>query len=271
MYNIKSNKLKNIDEYKIWLNTEFSITPVEIIRLKNKYNIVASLLKSKFEASPFWSIFLSELKNINDEYQINTGYDLLLSYEIKLLEKSWDSFFLKSYRKNIIDNPNFPQPPSTGWLLPSNWLSEIKDIVRTLILVKYLDGTEFVSKKLVEFAESQDMLIKPSFEARDHGYYAVHISIPFVLEVPTSNFDSEPVGMSIEIQISTQLQDVIRKLTHTIYEGKRIKPESTDVKDIAWQWRYKSEEFVPNYLGHILHYIEGMIMDIREKQRSKIK
>ena len=28
-------------------------------------------------------------------------------------------------------------------------------------------------------------------------------------------------------------------------------------------------EFAANYLGHVLHYVEGMIMDIREKQEKK--
>lgn len=35
--------------------------------------------------------------------------------------------------------------------------------------------------------------------------------------------------------------------------------------DVAWQWQYRGDQFVPNYLGHILHYIEGMIMEVRER------
>lgn len=36
--------------------------------------------------------------------------------------------------------------------------------------------------------------------------------------------------------------------------------------DIKWQWDYESDEFIPNYLGHILHYIEGMIMEVRKRE-----
>lgn len=71
----------------------------------------------------------------------------------------------------------------------------------------------------------------------------------------------------IEIQITTQLQEVIRSLLHKYYEDRRKGVEAEGTK---WQWDYKSDEFVANYLGHILHYVEGMIMDIREKQRKEI-
>jgi hypothetical protein len=55
---------------------------------------------------------------------------------------------------------------------------------------------------------------------------------------------------------------------HKYYEErrKRIKEEN-----IKWQWNYKSDEFTVNYLGHILHYVEGMIMEVRETQKEEIK
>ncbi len=74
---------------------------------------------------------------------------------------------------------------------------------------------------------------------------------------------NQKVNVPVEIQITTQLPEVIRKLMHKYYEEKRSKL-NTNTK---WQWDYKSNEFSLNYLGHILHYIEGMIMEIREKQR----
>ena len=49
------------------------------------------------------------------------------------------------------------------------------------------------------------------------------------------------------------------------YEKKRIMDKKPKFK---WQWDYTSDEFAANYLGHILHYVEGMIIDIREKQKD---
>ena len=74
------------------------------------------------------------------------------------------------------------------------------------------------------------------------------------------------IEFSFEIQVTTQLQDVILKLTHKIYEDRRQKGKDDSNK--MWQWDYESEEFSANYLGHVLHYIEGMIMGVREKQRG---
>jgi len=55
------------------------------------------------------------------------------------------------------------------------------------------------------------------------------------------------------------------RLLHKYYEERRKKLKK---EDIIWQWDWRSDEFSANYLGHILHYIEGMIMEIREKQRK---
>ena len=70
------------------------------------------------------------------------------------------------------------------------------------------------------------------------------------------------------MQITTQLQEVIRKLLHKHYESRR---KRTTPDELKWQWDYKSDEFSANYLGHILHYIEGMIMEVRDKQEGKNK
>lgn len=52
---------------------------------------------------------------------------------------------------------------------------------------------------------------------------------------------------------------------HKYYEERRKKVKLNE-KD--WIWDYKCDEFAANYLGHILHYVEGMIMEIREKQKE---
>lgn len=46
-------------------------------------------------------------------------------------------------------------------------------------------------------------------------------------------------------------------------EAKMIKK-----KDVKWQSDYRSNEFNVNYLGHIIHYIEGVIINVRDKQNN---
>ncbi|MGA8916838.1 MAG: hypothetical protein WB474_12690 [Nitrososphaeraceae archaeon] len=36
--------------------------------------------------------------------------------------------------------------------------------------------------------------------------------------------------------------------------------------DTNWKWNYKSDLFSSSYLGHILHYVEGLILEVRHKQ-----
>ena len=78
-------------------------------------------------------------------------------------------------------------------------------------------------------------------------------------------WETDVISMKIEIQITTQLQEVIRKLLHSYYEGKR---KSFNFADQSWKWKYQSNEFSASYLGHILHYIEGLIVQTREKQKK---
>ncbi|MBU4374371.1 MAG: hypothetical protein KJ714_08055 [Euryarchaeota archaeon] len=205
------DKPKNIEEYKKWLKEQHKIEISD--RTQTYYNSVTSKIKSDFEKSEFWSQLTKNLKEYNDKYLVKSGYQLLIpNFTPELIIKSFDSFLLKTFRKNIIENNNWPESPENGWILPTNWYSQINDIIRTLIVVKYLDGVEFI------------------------------------------------------INETTQLQEVIRKLLHKYYEERRKRITKEDIK---WQWNYKGDEFVANYLGHILHYVEGMIMEIRDKQKEE--
>lgn len=265
-----SKKPENIDEYKKWLKEKHNISLDK--KVEFRYEFLTSYIKSKIENSNLWQVLLNNLKEYNDEYRIkNEGYVLLLERpeSINLLIKPFDSLVNKSFRKNILNNKNFKNPPSNGWIFPNNWFSRINDILRTSIVVKYLDGVEFILKKLSSYFEQEcNKKCKSYLEAREEGYYAAHLYFKHELEIPSIDFDTEFIEMSIEIQITSQLQEVIRRLLYKYYEEKRLKMS----KEISkWQWDYKSNEFATNYLGHILHYIEGMIMDIRERIKKEEK
>ena len=258
---------KDIDEYKKWLEREFFV--IINSKIENHYNSIAKKIKSDFEVSKVWSDILIELDNYNTEYLAKTNYQLFVnSNKPELVLKSFNSFLEKSFRKNIVNNKNFPMPPDSGWVLPSNWIENTNDILRTFFVVKYLDGVEFLMEKLKKCIERNSLKFQNHFEARDEGYYAVHLYTIFDFEVPMMNWDTEIQSISVELQITTQLQEVIGKLTHQLYEGRRIINNKSQKK---WQWDYESEEFTGNYLGHILHYVEGMIMDVRNKQSRKNK
>ena len=133
-----------------------------------------------------------------------------------------------------------------------------------MLIVKYLDGVEFMINTISDLCDNHKLLNRVFWEARADGYYAAHVYITLTLEIPKRPWDTQKIEVTTEIQITTQLQDVIQMLLRKYYEERRKEGRS---KDIKWQWDYKNEEFATSYLGHILHYVEGMIMEIREKRK----
>ena len=150
--------------------------------------------------------------------------------------------------------------------MPPGWFERINDIVRSLLVVKYLDGVTFAADQIAEIAKALGTTCNIELKAREEGYYAAHLYFPVACEIPREDWDTEEVTISVELQITTQVQEVIRKLLHAYYEERRVTREQ---EGATWQWNYKSPEFAANYLGHVLHYVEGMIMDIRKKQVRK--
>ncbi len=255
----------DIHQYKQWLKEDHGIEITD--RIKNNYDSATDKMRLQFQKSSLWKQFGDNLRDYNDEYLLDKEYQLLQGGSLPdIFIKPFDSFLLKTFRKNILENKNFPKPPIEGWILPENWYSRINDILRTLIVVKYLDGVEFIIGKIKLLCEHIGKDFNFTYEAREVGYYAVHLYTTEEFEIPKMDWDTVKVRTSIEIQVTTQLQEVIRKLLHKYYEERRVLPSQTER---MWQWDYRSDEFATNYLGHILHYIEGMIMEIREKERTK--
>lgn len=262
---VQIDKPANFDEFKIWFNLFLGF---EIdTSYAYYYTTVVRQLKNDFEESIFWQKILHELNEINDKYFMAKNVHLLTSVEDpKILTKSLDSLMMKAYRKNILNNNNFPNEPIGGWITPENWFESIKDVVRTTITVKYLDGVQFLVSELEKLTLDHGFYFTSSLEAREEGYYAAHTGIVFPISMPDQSFNPIDKKLNIEIQITTQIQEIIKTLLHKHYEENR---KVLTPQDYKWQWDHKSPEFTSNYLGHIIHYVEGMIVEIRDKESSK--
>ena len=135
----------------------------------------------------------------------------------------------------------------------------IHDVVRATVVVRYLEDIVTVANLLEKVAVANDAVkIKVSYKARDEGYYAVHVSIPMRLQYGEFQGENLFVNIQVELQLCTQIQEVIRSLTHVFYKKRRVKQRPRGQK---WQWECESDEFVPNYLGHMLQFADGMIMN----------
>jgi len=260
------SKPRTVGGYLKWLKGEHDVAVAMLD--KTYYYSVAYKVKRDFETSDFWVQLVGNLGRYDQEYLLKTGYPLFIPrFRPELLIKSFESFLQKTYRKNVLENKFWPNEPEGGWIMPSNWFSRINDIVRTLFVVKYFDGVDFIISKIGSLCEQQNMESRVFLEAREEGYYAAHLYAKRHFEIPKITWDTVRIILSIEIQVTTQLQEVIRKLLHKYYEKKR---KLVKIPVAKWQWDYKCDEFCVNYLGHILHYVEGMIMDVREKQKEEM-
>ncbi len=258
------NKTKDIKEYRDWLKDHLNVTIDK--NYENYFNLITPALKDTISNYSLIKNLNKQLRAINDEYEMLTTYPLLnYNQPIEFFKKGFDAFFMKTYRKNILNNHNFPEPPSGGWFTPDNWFERINDIIRTSISVKYLDGVKFIIEKLEKLSNENAFEFKSNYEAKEEGYYAAHTYLKKEIEIPAQKFNTVKINFEFEIQITTQLQEVIKTLLHKHYEENRKKENDISYK---WQWDYKSTEFSANYLGHILHYVEGMIMEIRTKQNK---
>lgn len=263
---MRSKKPERIREYTRWLKDELG---VEIPgRARTRYDTVTSRISAQFQASSFWRELSGDLPDYDSQYRLDTQYPLFIELAApKIQIKPFASLVQKTFRKNVRDNERWPDEPEGGWIVPDNWFSRINDIIRTLFVVKYLDGVDFLTRKIGSLCEQQGQPCDAFLEAREEGYYAAHLYTKQGFEIPSVTWDTERVEVQIELQITTQLQEVIRRLLHKYYEERRKRPRRDP--EFRWQWDYKSDEFVAAYLGHILHYVEGMIMEIRESQREE--
>lgn len=253
---------RNIEEYKRWLEVNHGLRLTEAHA--NHYSSVARKVSTDLPKTPFWEALLGSLRQWGSEYSARTSFPLWgAPPEIKLDLKSFDSFISKTFRKNILVNEEWPNPPASGWLLPPVWFTQVRDVVRSYVVAKYLDGVSFLVDHVSDLAREFDVGFDSQFEAKDEGYYAAHIYIQDRFEIPTMEWATERRALWVELQVTTQLQEVIRKLTHRHYAATR---EAVNVPDMKWQWDYRSDRFTANYLGHILHYVEGMIMEVRQQE-----
>ena len=228
------------------------------------YERESNRLVTEFKKTGFWTEFGRRRDHLAERRQLEGGYPLLAHQgtPADIVPKPWDSLLDKCYRKNVLENNVFPKPPPEGWITEKNWLDRIHDVVRTTVVVRYMDDIFIVAKLLQEVAANEAIEIDVDFKARNEGYYAVHVSVPMRLQYAEFGWERLFVNIQVEVQLCTQIQEVIRRLTHVFYKKRRVRPH---VPGHEWQWDCESDEFVPNYLGHMLQYADGMIMNSRRR------
>lgn len=221
---VGSQKPELGDQYHAWLDEVWYGDTREL--REGRFLHQQGDLREAFERSRYWSEVARRLHDWSGAYRTQEGALLFHGAPAlpKLASKPWQSFLSRTWRQNVLWNPNWPEPPEEGWWLPDNWFERAKDIVRTRFVVRYMDGVPELAKNLVTCATQRrfklDARIEP--EAKRDGYYAFHVLVrqPFATEA--IDYDGKQKRTSfVEIQVMTELAEVVSQLTHPSYESRR--------------------------------------------------
>ena len=279
-----------LEEYQDWYSDQFLIS-LDDGTAENWFNLVTAAGRLYLEESSFWKALRASWDEWNEAFVAeNKGYQLLESsvQPERVNTKSFESAVNKSFRWNVLENNLWPKPPqqrpSTApptpptpeyvpvddpqlWFGPGNWLTDFPDIFRVRLVATYFDGVRYLADEVKKLAENHSS--RPpevSFKASNDGYHAAHIRVYH--ELQTQNFpdkDDVAVDVRLEIQIVTVIQDSISKLLHKVYRDWRVNGPPQD-----WEWDHESLAFSVNYLGHTLHYLEAMIVNVRNQERNNL-
>lgn len=243
-------------------------------RQKNRFNVNAAALLQTAESHPFMSGLSHVLEEAEREYRSNHDAGLFSGSSdvptLHLSSKSFDSSVNKEYRNNVLWNRHWPEPPTydwkegAEWVHPSAWYETFNDLVRGTLVCRYIDGPKVLAQALAAQAESLGLRHRYDSRQSDEGYYAYHFYVYLPGQIVDQNFDKRDVTFQVEIQLTTQLQDALRELTHRFYEAQRI----TQGEDHgAWKWDVSSNRFRASYLGHTLHLLESVILQVKDNAK----
>lgn len=255
-----------IDDYISWAKEYLGVDFNSDYNRKT-YDMSVTYVHNEASNHAFFRGIAQFLEASQEDYRKKEKADLFMAKPtVTLLKKSYESMVNKSFRYNVIWNTKFPSVPTYDWvtpdewLTPDNWFSRINDSVRTTIVCKFIDGPRFLTERLTEYAAECKLVSRCKSQQKDDGYYAYH----FYIKIPVSMIDKDKevvtVNVDVEIQLTTQLQEVLCQIMHLYYEDIRIR-KSSDPS--SWKWEFGSNRFRAGYLGHTLHLLEAIILDIR--------
>jgi ppGpp synthetase/RelA/SpoT-type nucleotidyltranferase len=249
------------EEYVVWARDVLGIDFTQH-RAELSFDQNANFIKTTAQRHEFFRGLPNLLRESSEEYYTQTDSDLFIRGvpEVNPVLKSYTSAINKSFRNNVIWNDNFPAPPQGDWVTPFNWFSKFNDIVRSTVVCKFIDGPQFLAERLKTHASNHHLDSRYTSQQKDDGYYAYHYYVKIPVDL-LLNETVSTVNVNIEIQLTTQLQEILYKITHRYYEHLR---NQRTVDPGVWKWEVKSNRFRAGYLSHTLHLLEAIILELRD-------
>lgn len=268
---IELTEPSDLNEYEGFIE---ELTDQTYDSLKDNYNNNVQRWIKEFKQADYYSLLRDNLAYINNDYKEINKVDLInIEKSLIMKHKKFKDMLDKCYRKDVLNNEKWSMDDTSWqddyeWITPLNCFKHITDLVRTRIYVKYIDGATDVLNRLIKIAN--DLRFKSCYDyiAYENGYYGIHFIIYQPMKYINIYGIEEDIELKIEIQITTQIKEIVNQLLHKYYKLYRMKERD---EEKSWQWDYSSLEFVPNYIGHISHYIEGMILHARQRLKEEIQ
>jgi ppGpp synthetase/RelA/SpoT-type nucleotidyltranferase len=240
-------------------------------RARRYFESTQVALLNNLRSGEFFKKLPGRLESLAEQYFTRTKTPLFLDASLanfELQKKSFDSAIDKAYRLNVVWNRDWPKPPRSGeWIVPDNWHNHLDDLVRGIFVCKYMDGPLEACKVMSDLAKEEGVESFYSSRQLDDGYYAYHFYVTLPVEFAAKDWNTTNCNLKIEVQVTTQLQELGRNLTHQVYVTRR---SQLDQDKHAWKWDHSSEQFKAGYVAHTLHLIEGLIVDMRNKSLPDI-
>jgi hypothetical protein len=208
--------------------------------------------------SSFWSDTGGALDKWRTEYRGITGSTLLSQVKLPdFVPKSKESITDKLERK-------YPVDQLEGAFLGEYPIPNIGDMVRVRLTCSYLDGVEFLASKLMELAKSAGVTAIHEKQGKIEGYYAQHINITQDVMLKIAGH-TILIRISAEIQIATDMSTKMWDTSHGLYERTRGQPMEAE----NWQWKHSDPRFISNQLGHLVHLVDGLLIQLRESTKRR--
>jgi ppGpp synthetase/RelA/SpoT-type nucleotidyltranferase len=250
----------NEEDFPDWMESRFPgcIKPEH----ENWYQLNLNLAEQALQNSLFYANLEELLEKASLEFGNSSKGKLFDSIKRPVfVKKSFASCLNKSYRHNVVYNDRFPNPPENGWWTPENWFESINDLLRTQIKCRFADGVPILAREICSSAALHGLKHDTSVESRDAGYYAHHVTIKVPALISDITWQTKEVPLQVEIQVLTQLQALVYDITHVFYSETRA---SISEQSSNWKWDLGSNRFRASYMGHTLHLIDSLIVELRK-------
>ena len=192
-----------------------------------------------------------------DQPKIERGYKELKERNLALNSISWQRKSIDSIKGKLYRDFKSGKKVKDLWNYHKG-IPKLNDLIRTRIVCRYMDGVPYILNNLESISKRLKIQTTNKLDPGSEEYFAYHFRFKNSFEVPGTK---KKITLPCEIQIATELGTRIWEETHLLYELER----EGYLPDTQWKWDKNDARFLGKQLGHLLHTIDGLILDAQNR------